>query len=326
MHTISMETAIDPRGLVPVAVSTLQSQVVIAFDLYVWNPKDRPPRLYREKHIPLERTDLRRLLDQNITTLYTRSSDAQHYCDHVRDYVLADESIPAKDRFGALKDATCTVLMDSINSRNVDGVLKVSAEFSQDLVALVCGRKNVLGELFAVMTHDYYTFTHITNVCTYCILLAEAYGIRDPLELAAIAQGALLHDLGKCYVPARLLNKPTSLNEDEQAIMRQHPVRGFQRLCMQPGLSWGQLMMVYQHHERYDGRGYPMGQVGNEIHEWGRLCAVADVYDALTRDRSYRKGADTREVLGYMDRESGRSFDEEFCQCWIATLKQCQAK
>jgi HD-GYP domain-containing protein (c-di-GMP phosphodiesterase class II) len=319
----SLEIPVDSRGLVPVAVRALQAQVEISFDLYLWPSKNSPPQLYREKHLPLERTDLQRLLDQSVTTLYTRFSEAQKYCDHVRDYVLADESIPAKDRYCVLKDATCMVLMDSMNKRDLDGVLKVSAEFGQDLVALVCGRKNVLGELFAVMTHDYYTFTHITNVCTCCILLAEAYGIRDPVELAAIAQGALLHDLGKCYVPASILNKPTSLNKDEQAVMRQHPVRGFQKLCSQPELGWGQLMMVYQHHERWDGRGYPVGLVGNEIHEWGRLCAVADVYDALTRDRSYRKGADMMDVLAYMDRESGRSFDEEFCQCWIATLKQC---
>jgi HD-GYP domain-containing protein (c-di-GMP phosphodiesterase class II) len=83
-------------------------------------------------------------------------------------------------------------------------------------------------------------------------------------------------------------------------------------------------MMVYQHHERYDGRGYPQGLVGNAIHEWARLCAVADVYDALTRDRSYRKGADTKDILEYMDHESGRSFDKEICQCWTAMLKQCQ--
>ena len=93
---------------------------------------------------------------------------------------------------------------------------------------------------------------------------------------------------------------------------------------MRGDLSWGQLMMVYQHHERTDGRGYPVGLVGSEIHEWARLCAVADVYDALTRDRSYHKGADAKDAMAYLDRESGRGFDEEICRCWIATLKQCQ--
>ena len=83
-------------------------------------------------------------------------------------------------------------------------------------------------------------------------------------------------------------------------------------------------MMVYEHHERYDGRGYPAGLVGTEIHEWARLCAVADVYDALRRDRAYRKGASTKDILEYLDRESGRSFDDDICQAWIAALTQCQ--
>jgi HD-GYP domain-containing protein (c-di-GMP phosphodiesterase class II) len=92
---------------------------------------------------------------------------------------------------------------------------------------------------------------------------------------------------------------------------------------MRPEVSWGQLMMVYQHHERFNGGGYPVGLVGNEIHLWGRLCAVADVYDALTRDRPYRRGVDARQVLEYLDHESGRSFDEELTQCWIAILEKC---
>ena len=125
------------------------------------------------------------------------------------------------------------------------------------------------------------------------------------------------------YSP-RLLNKTTRLTRAEQEVVRRHPVRGFEDLCLRPDLNWGQLMMVYQHHERCDGRGYPQGLVGNEIHQWARLCAVADVYDALTRDRSYRKGADTQDVLEYMDRESGRVFDDDICQCWIAAMKQCQ--
>jgi HD-GYP domain-containing protein (c-di-GMP phosphodiesterase class II) len=324
MQSSSTENAVDPYGLVPVAVKTLQSGAEVSFDLFLWRSKNKPPRLYREKHIPLEAADFQRLLDQSVTTLYTRCSEAEHYCDHVRKNVVADESISAKDRYCILKDATRTVLMASIEKGDVDGTLSVSADFARDMVTLVCDRKNVINDLLSVMTHDYYTFTHISNVCTCCLVLAEAYGIRAPAQLVEIAQGALLHDIGKCCVPAKVLNKPTSLTKDEQKVIRQHPVLGFQELCLRPELNWGQLMMVYQHHERYDGRGYPVGLAGKEIHEWGRICAVADVYDALTRDRAYRKGSDTNDVLEYMDRESGHSFDKEICQCWIATLKQYQ--
>ena len=101
MHSSIMETAVNARGLVPVAVKTLQGRTEISFDLYVWPSKIAPPRLYREKNVPLEPTDLQRLLDQGVATLYTRSSEAQQYCDHVRSHVLADEAIPAQDRYCA---------------------------------------------------------------------------------------------------------------------------------------------------------------------------------------------------------------------------------
>ena len=271
MQSSPVAVAPDSRGLVAVAVKTLQSLEDCPFDLYIWPAKQSPARLYREKHVPLLPADLERLLKQHVGTLYTRAADAEQYCEHVRSHVLADETKPASERYGILKDATRTVLMDSLDRGDVDGTLKISAGFSRDLVSLVCDRKDVLHELLSVMAHDYSTFTHITNVCTCAIMLAEAYDIRDHAELAEIAQGALLHDVGKCFVPAKILNKAGALTKDEQQVVRMHPVRGFEELSMRKDISWGQLMMVYQHHERYDGRGYPVGVVGKESHPWARL-------------------------------------------------------
>ncbi len=230
MSQAILEIAVGPRGLglVPVAVKTLQAQREIAFDLYLWPSKNRPPRLYREKHVPLEPGDLARLLDQNVTTLYTPSSEAQQYCDHVRTHVLIDETIPARDRYRILKDATRTVLMASLEKGDVDGVLNLSADLGRDMVDLISNRRDVFGDLLSVLTHDYYTFTHITNVGTCSIILADAFGIRDHGQLMEIAQGALLHDIGKVFISAKLLNKATPLSKDEQELIRQHPQRGFE--------------------------------------------------------------------------------------------------
>jgi HD-GYP domain-containing protein (c-di-GMP phosphodiesterase class II) len=319
-----MSTEVDPRSLVPIAVKTLQVQDEISIDLYLWPSRNRSPRLYRKKNVPLEPANLQQLLAESVTTLYARAAEAEQYCAHVRSRVLADETIPAADRYCVLKDATRSVLMASQDKGDVDGVLSVSSDLGRDMVSLVCDRRNVLNDLMAVMTHDYSTFTHLTNVCTCAVVLAEAYGIRDHASLMEIAQGALLHDLGKCFVSTKLLNKATQLTRKEQETMRRHPLSGFEELCLRADLTWGQLMMVYQHHERYDGRGYPIGLVGNEIHEWARICSIVDVYDAITRDRPYRKGISKEKVLDYMERESGLSFDKEICRCWIAMLKECQ--
>ena len=346
MHSSNSETVVDARGLVPVAVKTLQGRTEISFDLYLWPSKSTPPRLYREKSVPLDPADLQQLLDESIVTLYTRSCEAQQYCDHVRSHVLADETIPAKDRYCATQGCDAEradgvagergrrrLVARQRRSRaghgrpglrpeeclqrpargddappqdatrpcsrrrgkgDIDGVLHVSADLGQDMVALVSDRKNVFSDLLAVMTHDYSTFTHLINTCTCCVVLAEAHGIRDRVQLMEIAQGALLHDVGKCYhfhqgVEQDDAAHPGGAGNDPPA-----PRARFRGLCLRGDLSWGQLMMVYQHHERFDGRGYPVGLVGDEIHEWARLCAVADVHDALTRDRAYHKGTNLR--------------------------------
>src|SRR5208337_4046449 len=113
-----------------------------------------------------------RLLDQSVTTLYTRSSESQQYCEHVRTHVLADETIPSKERYCILRDAMRSVVMASLEQRDVDVTVKIAADLGRDMVNLVCDRKNVFHDLLTVMTHDYSTFTHMINTCTYCVLQA----------------------------------------------------------------------------------------------------------------------------------------------------------
>ncbi len=145
---------------------------------------------------------------------------------------MADETIPAKDRYCILKDAANTILTASLERGDVDAVVKVTTDLGGDMVNLICNRKNIFQDLIAVMTHDYYTFTHLTNVCACSIVLAEAYGIHDRRQLLEIARGALLHDVGKCCIPAKVLNKTTKLSNDEQELIRRHPQRGFEELCL----------------------------------------------------------------------------------------------
>jgi HD-GYP domain-containing protein (c-di-GMP phosphodiesterase class II) len=186
---------------------------------------------------------------------------------------------------------------------------------------LICEDDVLLTDLFDVMTHDYDTFNHAVNVSTYCVLIACELGISDRDSLVQIAQGALLHDYGKQYLPRWLLNQTDPLSQAQKETVMRHPVRGFEELCHRDDLSWGQLMMVYQHHERCDGCGYPVASVGNEIHEWARICGVADVFDALSRKRPYRSAIDDADVLAYLDRQAGRGFDEEMVRCLIQATK-----
>jgi HD-GYP domain-containing protein (c-di-GMP phosphodiesterase class II) len=253
-------------------------------------------------------------------SLYIQSNDCGSYRDHLREKVLNNQDVPPARRYQVLREVARAVLSDALSKGDFAAAIEVTSDLGRDLVQTVCDSQVILTELLRVMSHDYSMFTHAMNVATYCLLIAQRLRIGDAHVLIEIGQGALLHDIGKLYIPKETLDKPGRLTEREQQIVKQHPTRGFIELCHREELKWGQLMMVYEHHERCDGRGYPAGLVRSEIHDYACLCAIADVCDALMRDRSYRPAVLRSDVVEYLDRQAGRGFDEEMARCWIATI------
>ena len=276
--------------------------------------------LYRQRTHPIVQSDLQRLTERGVRTLYISQDESAHYRDYLRDTILRNDDIPPLQRYQVLREATRAVLTEALAKGDHESTVKVTAELSAGMVQTVCDSEVVLNDLLRVMSHDYSVFTHAMNVATNCLLLAKRLGINEQQELLRIGQGALLHDVGVQSVPRQIMEKPGKLTGRERRIMQEHPARGFKELCRRTDLAWGQLMMVYSHHERWDGRGYPVGLVQSEIHEYARLCAIADVYEALCRDRPYRRAPRRRDALEYLDRQAGRGFDEEMMRCWMSIV------
>ena len=136
---------------------------------------------------------------------------------------------------------------------------------------------------------------------------------------------ALLHDVGKRSILPNLLQKPGALTDDERKAMQLHPTRGFEELCLRPDLTRGQLMMVYQHHERLDGSGYPVRAVAADIHWMAGICAVVDVFDALTGHRPYRRPASAEEALAHLSNRAGTEYDDEAVRCWASLVHESKA-
>jgi HD-GYP domain-containing protein (c-di-GMP phosphodiesterase class II) len=118
----------------------------------------------------------------------------------------------------------------------------------------------------------------------------------------------------------RILTKPGRLTDAEFDVIKQHPTTGFRRLAPRGDLTFGQLMMVYQHHERLDGQGYPVGSCDDEIHPWARLCAVADVFEAVTSHRPYRAPMSPAEAMQILEKQSGKGLETEMVRCWQSIL------
>lgn len=314
------EIDVEEGALIPIGVETLLASGVLPFDLYLHGEGASRPVLYREKSLPVSDGDLKKLLQRGVRTLYIPQLESSVYREYLRSTVLTNADIPPLQRYQVLREATRSVLTEALHKGDHDAAVQFTSDLSEGLVHTVCDSQMVLNDLLRVMSHDYSIFTHAVNVATHCLLLARWYGINGKQELLQIGQGALLHDIGLKGVPRHIIDKPDKLSERERRIVQEHPARGFQELCRRPDLTWAQLMIVYGHHERCDGRGYPVGLVRAEIHEYARICAIADVYEALTRDRPYRRASRRSDVLEYLDRQAGRAFDEEMTRCWIAAI------
>ena len=162
----------------------------------------------------------------------------------------------------------------------------------------------------AADARDHETTGHSFRVAHYAIALARAMGLQGG-ELKAIEWGALLHDVGKMVVPDEILRKVGPLTEDEWHIMRQHPNWGYDMLAEVGFLQQPALDIVYSHHERWDGGGYPRGLTGDEIPLAARIFAVVDTYDAITSDRPYRRAHSHQAAMVELQRVAGQQLDPQ---------------
>jgi putative nucleotidyltransferase with HDIG domain len=172
----------------------------------------------------------------------------------------------------------------------------------------------------ALDLRDRETEGHTQRVTVMTIELAEAMGINES-ELVNIRRGALLHDIGKMGVPDNILLKPDKLNEEEWQHMRMHAVYAYNLLSNISYLR-DALDIPYCHHEKWNGTGYPRGLKGEEIPLAARIFAVADVYDALTSDRPYRKGWPHEKTLNYIQEQSGHYFDPKVVEVFVRMFRK----
>ncbi|HEX6184518.1 MAG TPA: HD-GYP domain-containing protein [Pyrinomonadaceae bacterium] len=163
--------------------------------------------------------------------------------------------------------------------------------------------------LSALRAHDPYTYRHSLRTVRLSLLLGRACDVSRP-ELRAISLGALVHDLGKIFIPGEVLHKEGTLNEAEWAAVRRHPSDGA-RLLLGVSTPQGVRRVVAEHHERWDGCGYPAGLSGGEIDFNARVVAVADAFDAMTSERPYRPAARFGEAAAELERCAGTQFDPD---------------
>ena len=247
---------------------------------------------------------------------------------------------------GALRLGAFDYLMKPFDLRQVEAVVKRALEH-HDLVVAKQRYENHLEELVeqrtieldkalnslegayrstlkaltaALETRDSETHGHSERVVTYSLRLGREYGLNSD-EMKALEFGSLLHDIGKIGVPDSILRKPAKLTEEEWVRMREHPLHGQQILR---GIEFlqGAARVVAQHHEKWDGTGYPLGLRREEIDICARIFSVADAFDAITSDRVYRRGKSYEAASQELDDWSGRQFDPKVVEAFHRVPKE----
>jgi response regulator RpfG family c-di-GMP phosphodiesterase len=176
-------------------------------------------------------------------------------------------------------------------------------------------QNTLLALVAALDAREHETSDHSQRVVEYTTAIADRLGIRGP-ELEEIGRGALLHDIGKIGVPDAVLLKPARLTTQEWAEMKRHPDIGYQMIQGIPFLSTP-AAIVLSHQERFDGKGYPRGLIGEEIHIGARIFALADTLDAMTSDRPYRQGTSFENAVNEIERCSTTQFDPDVVRAFM---------
>lgn len=187
-----------------------------------------------------------------------------------------------------------------------------------DLETSVFSNPNALSALGRIRQKDNYLLEHSVNLSVLMSVFGKGIGLSSAV-LQEIIVGALLHDIGKILTPDEILHKPGKLTAKEFAVMKEHVAHSRDILMKSEGVGELTLLTAAQHHERLDGTGYPEGLTANEISLYGRMAAVADVYDAITADRVYHKGMTPTQGLKKLLEWSGDHLDHalvhEFIRC-----------
>lgn len=178
---------------------------------------------------------------------------------------------------------------------------------------------NVLVNLNDIRTFDDYTFGHSVNVAVLSIMTGITLGYNDR-QLKELGVGAILHDIGKTRIDKSILSKPGDLSKDEFNEVKRHTNYGFEILRQYPDVSLLSAHIAFQHHERWDGNGYPRGLTRDDIIDYARIVAVCDVYDALLADRPYRNSYTVNQALTVLKRMGGIYLDPHCVDALISNI------
>jgi HD-GYP domain-containing protein (c-di-GMP phosphodiesterase class II) len=269
------------------------------------------------------------LRERGIDRIYVHTRESkgmeQYTAQHL-DKILSDQNVPSKvkaDIFYSTSSYTMEQVLEDPRTETISDMKKNI----KGMLSHIISNKVVLSDLFTITAHDYYTYHHSLNVGIFATALAfKFYGDKDPdNDIERLSYGFFLHDIGKSKVPKEILTKPGKLTNEEWQIMKRHPQWGYNILMQTGHLTDEAAYIALEHHEQINGSGYPNGIKGSEIHPCARICAIIDIFDALTTERPYKPALKSFDALRYMQQHLIYGFDPSYLETFVHLLAPKQA-
>lgn len=298
-------------GYLPVPLSSVPHESLAELEVYLFN--NRSYQLYRSTELSFDRKDYRRLIDSGVEFVYVSVRDHQAYYRTIEkslEKIVADRKVQLERKSEILYSTSIELASQILAEPPRKKIIDRTENIARVTVELIIQDNDAFNRLFEVSNHDFYTATHMVNVCTSVVSLANKMGLTNRQFLQQLGTGAMLHDIGKIFIPSEVLNTQVELSEEQNTLIRSHVERGCEHLAKVTDLPPEVMAIVAQHHERMDGSGYPRGLKGDQISIMGRLAGIVDTFDAMTSVRPYREHTHSvEEALHYLEEHAPDKYD-----------------
>ncbi len=276
-----------------VDLNVLRMDIMKPFDVYLKLIRDGKDQyvLYSRKGTNFTDRIRRNLLLNKVDTIYVPEDNQDMFQQYVEDNlqnIIKDKNVTSSQKSKVVYDSS-RYLMRKLFEQPQTELFVRTKKTVDNIVRLILSDEKTTSNLIKISEYDYYTYTHSVNVGIFSIAFAKEL-LKDVPEhdFYELGLGFFLHDIGKSRIPIEILNKKGPLDENEWQIMKKHPEAGYKILEKSGYIKKESAIIVLQHHERPDGSGYPYGIGRDKIHIFGKICSMADTFDAMTTRRCYQ--------------------------------------
>ncbi|MCM1569339.1 MAG: HD-GYP domain-containing protein [Roseburia sp.] len=291
---------------------------------------DRAGRVLIARRTPLEDFHIDALRQMGVSAVYIQVGEADEPLREDGQPLQISEAVQEKYEQVKVEDPAKVKISESVRSRVAQSVqylyqdtqsesfMDATRSITDDLVKAISDNDAIAVDISALKISDEYTFKHSVDVATMSMIVAKKYGMSEE-QVYEIGIAGLLHDIGKSQIPDEILNKAGKLTDEEFDLMKKHSLFGYHILEPKQELSAEIKLGVLQHHEKTDGRGYPMKVTGDKIGLFARIISVADIYDALVTERPYKKPFSPRDAVEMIMSMTGE-LDINAMRCFLESV------